>query len=442
MAFTQVGGTAWWDNFGIRGYDSSMRSLKDWLEIAVHDKSLPSDPQALRAHFLEHVYSESRAIFDPLHQRQQAKAEAIRELRNNLPKQLVSKEMAKPRPAHVLIRGDFEKPGEAVQRQVPAIFPSLPEDVPRDRLALARWLMAKDHPLTARVTVNRFWAQLFGRGLVETVGDFGTQGKYPSHPELLDWLAVEFVESGWNVKHIFRLMANSASYRQSSVNDRRYAEVDPYNHLLSRAPRYRISAEEIRDTTLHIAGMLSDKIGGEPVFPFQPKDYYRGKKGGWRWDLSPGEQRYRRGMYTFWRRTTPYPAFMIFDAQDRSECVVARPRTNTPLQALTTLNEPLFVESARVFAQRILSDSPADDAGRAEFAFRLATARVPTPAERAAIVESLPIERAHFTNAADAAKALVASGDYARPDLDPSEHAAWTSIANALLNLDETITRE
>ena len=443
MAFTQVGGTAWWDNFGIRGYESSIRSLKAWLETAANDKSLPTDPKALRDHFLEHVYADSRSIFDPLHQRKQAKVDAIGELRKNLPKQLVSKEMAKPRPAHVLIRGDFQKPGEVVQRNVPEIFPSLPDDVPRDRLALARWLMANDHPLTARVTVNRFWAQLFGRGIVETIGDFGTQGKYPTHPELLDWLAVEFVESGWDVKNLFRLIANSATYRQSSVNDGRYAESDPYNHLLSRAPRYRVSAEEIRDTTLHIAGMLSDKIGGEPVFPFQPRDYYRGKKGGWRWNLSPGDERYRRGMYTFWRRTTPYPAFMIFDAQDRSECVVARPRTNTPLQALTTLNEPLFVESARVFAQRILTDGSDDDAGRAEFAFRLATARVPSAAERSAILESLPLERAHFANSADAAKALIAAGDYQRAEgLDPVEHAAWTAIANALLNLDETITRE
>ena len=235
----------------------------------------------------------------------------------------------------------------------------------------------------------------------------------------------------------------SATYRQSSVNDHRHEDTDPDNALLWRAPRFRMPAEEIRDSSLKIAGMLSSKIGGPPVFPFQPKDYYKGKKGGWAWNLSKAEDRYRRGMYTFWRRTTPYPTFVIFDAPDRSECVVSRARTNTPLQALATMNDPQFVEASRVLAQQVLTSECEEIDDRLTFAFRLATSRKPNDEELVVLRELLDEQTKFYESDSQAAASLVSFGDFQKiKELNTTEHAAWTSVANALLNLDETITRE
>jgi hypothetical protein len=280
---------------------------------------------------------------------------------------------------------------------------------------------------------------VFGRGIVETVGDFGRLGRYPTQPELLDWLAVEFRESGWDTKHIFRLILNSAAYRQSAVNHHKYDEQDPMNNLLSRSPRYRLMAEEIRDSALAASGLLSDKVGGPPVFPFQPADYYAGKQGGWKWDASQGEERYRRGMYTFWRRTTPYPTFVIFDAPDRSECIVERPRTNTPLQALTTMNEPLFVEAARALARNTLAAAGDNDA-KLNMSFRRVTARVPNQRELAVLNKFLQDKLAYYRQHPDKAKSLVGESKDAK--VDPAELAAWINVTNTLLNLDEFIMRE
>ena len=447
-AFTQFDGTVYWDTAGVQGWQRqqrTFRSLNAWAKQAVNDLNVPDDirkaltagiDDRIRAYFIEHVFSDTREKFQSLHERLEDAQTVLKRAQEDLPSQLVSKEMPEPRPAHILIRGNFEKKGEQVQRGVPEIFPPLPAGEPVNRMALAKWLVSGEHPLTARVTVNRLWAQLFGRGIVETEGDFGTQGKYPTHPELLDWLAVEFVESGWDVKALLKQIVVSETYRQSSNHRPAYRELDPGNHMLSRAPRFRVSAEEIRDITLHAAGLLSPKIGGEPVFPFQPRDYYRGKKGGWSWKLSEGEDAYRRGMYTFWRRTTPYPTFMIFDMQDRSDCVVRRPRTNTPLQALTTLNEDLFVEAARALGRRMLQ-SATSDRERAIVGFRLATGRLPGDVERNAVVASIAEEREHFKRHVEDARALSMNAE-----VDPVEHATFTAVANALLNLDETLTRE
>jgi len=489
-AFTQNGGTVYYDTAGMAKThvdNRHLRSLALWEKRAARDRKLSAEihkairvapkkrtaqqTKLIRDYYVEHVWTETRKIFEPLHKQIAAARKKLKQTEEAMPFQLVSVELPKPRPAHLLIRGDFRKKGPQVERAVPDVFPPFPKDKPRNRLGLAHWLTRPDHPLTARVTVNRYWAQLFGRGIVETVGDFGHLGRYPTHPKLLDWLAVEFIESGWDTKHILKQMVMSATYRQSSkASGRRQPAdssnhdvtppgkhrrltprgspanpqlIDPENKLLWRSPRFRLPAEEIRDSALRIAGMLSEKIGGRPVFPYQPADYYKGKKGGWSWNVSTGEDRYRRGMYTFWRRTTPYPTFVIFDAPDRSSCTVSRPRTNTPLQALATMNDPQFVEASRVLGQRILQESPRENDARLTYAFRLATARTPNKTELQVLRETLQEQLAHYRKNPEAAKKLVQAGSYPRPDgLDPVEHAAWTAIANALLNLDETITRE
>jgi Protein of unknown function (DUF1553) len=317
----------------------------------------------------------------------------------------------------------------------------MPDELPRNRLGLAHWLMLENQPLVARVQVNRLWQMLFGEGLVRSMGDFGLQGEFPTHWELLDWLALDYVESGWDTKRALKQMLLSRSYRHSSLDARRFAEVDPQNKYLWRAPRVRLQAEVIRDNALAAAGLLSEKIGGPPVFPHQPSDFYKGKNNGWQWNVSQGEDRYRRGLYTFWRRTTPYPAFVIFDAPDRAECTFERPRTNTPLQALATLNDLQFVDAARALARRLLAEAQGTDA-RITLAYRLCMSREPQAVElnllRTFVSEQLELYRTQ----SDAAKALI------EPDpagtvtgQDVTEYAAWTTTANVLLNLDEVITR-
>ena len=244
------------------------------------------------------------------------------------------------------VRGSFMSPGERVYAATPSFLPPLPENAPTNRLGLALWLASEENPLTARVTVNRYWEQIFGHGIVETSEDFGTQGERPVHPELLDWLATEFMAGGWSLKAIQRLMVTSATYRQSSHVTPELQEHDPYNRLLARGPRFRIEAEMVRDVALSAAGLLSAKMGGPSVFPDQPEGVWANPYSDAKWTTSEGEDRYRRGLYTFIRRTSPYPSLLTFDAPSREFCTVRRVRTNTPLQALTTLNDPVYVEAA------------------------------------------------------------------------------------------------
>lgn len=410
------------------------------------DKSTRSPEQValLKDHFVRHVLATSIAALSAPQKEAAALRERVNALNNeaNHPLQMVSLEMAEPRPAFVLLRGDFQTPGDRVERDVPSFLPAFPADQPRNRLGLARWLMQKDQPLVARVQVNRFWQMLFGDGLVRSLGDFGAQGSYPTHPELLDWLSREFVASQWNVKYMLRLILLSRTYRQDSSDTRRFAEQDPQNKLLWRAPRVRLQAEMVRDNALSAAGLLALKLGGPPVFPYQPADFYKGKNNGWPWNVSVGDDLYRRGLYTFWRRTTPYPSFVIFDAPDRAECTFERPRTNTPLQALVTLNDPQFVEAARVLAQRLLGESGTDTDARIALAFRLVLARPPVPREQQVMRNFIDEQRNHYKAHADAAQELSSAGRAPRPEgLDVTELAAWTAFANVLLNLDETITR-
>lgn len=370
------------------------------------------------------------------------------EVERAVPRLRVMADLPQRRPTHLLVRGDFRTPGELVEPGVPAVLGALPRDVPANRLALARWLVRPEHPLTARVTVNRLWQLLFGQGLVRTSEDFGVRGEPPSHPELLDWLAVEFVESGWDVKHLLRLIVQSATYRQSSRQTPELRERDPENRLLARGPRFRLGAELIRDNYLAISGLLDrDRpIGGPSVKPYQPADLWRemayGDSPDKAYRQDHGAALYRRGLYTFWKRSVHYPAFALFDAPNREVCVARRAVTNTPLQAFVLLNDVAAVEAARVFAERILRGGGLTLTSRLDYAFLCALARPPSDRERTVLTSLLERFRVKYAQQESAAAALVRAGEYRPADLPLVEHAAWTAVAQMILNLDETLTRE
>ena len=398
--------------------------------------------QQLHDYFVQYAYAPTKDSFEPLNKRQTELTQEKEKLDKAIPTTMVMVEMDERRPAFVLVRGDFQTKADEVTPNVPAIFPPLPPDKPRTRLGLAYWLTDADNPLVARVAVNRLWGQFFGAGLVRTMEDFGVRGEFPSHPELLNWLATEFVRTGWNVKGLQKKIVMSATYRQSSRWRTDAAAVDPYNALLPRQSRFRLSAEGIRDVALTVSGLLNDEIGGPSVYPYQPEGYYS-DKGRWKWPQSKGDDLHRRGLYTFWRRTTTYPTFRIFDAPSREVCTVSRPRTNTPLQALVTLNDPTFVESARVFAERILRNDGLSLEDRLTFAFRSTLSRLPNTDELQMLHKIHDEQLTRFQADNAAATALTKRGD--EPVVNDSgvaTLAAWTTIANVLLNLDETLTRE
>jgi mono/diheme cytochrome c family protein len=357
-------------------------------------------------------------------------------LKRQIPTALVMEEASIDKPLTALVRprGEFTRQGDTVETGVPAVLHPFPKDAPRNRLGLALWLVSRENPLTARVQVNRMWATIFGRGIVETVENFGTQGAYPTHPELLDWLAVEFMERGWSMKHIYRLIVTSSTYRQSSRVTPELLERDPKNELYARAPRYRLPAELVRDNALTISGLLSRKIGGPSVFPPQPEGVWDIPYNADRWTTDTGENRYRRGLYTFWRRTAPYPSMVAFDSHSREVCVAMRPRTNTPLQSLVLLNDPAYMEAAVALAQRMAQRGKGNLQASLRYGFRCCTAREPTPAELQRLQQLYQQMRERYARQPDAAKKLVGEPD--------AHRAALTLVANALLNLDETITRE
>jgi hypothetical protein len=332
-----------------------------------------------------------------------------------------------------------------VTPSVPAFLPSLDAKGKRaTRLDLANWLVARDNPLVARVFVNRLWKLMFGQGLVKSLDDFGTQGALPSHPELLDWLAMEFADSGWDVKHLVKLMAMSNTYRQSSVATKEQRERDPHNVWLARQNRFRLDAEMVHDNALAVSGLLSSKIGGPSVKPYQPAGYWSYLNFPKReWVNDKGDGLYRRGLYTYWCRTFLHPSFAAFDAPTREECTVERPRSSTPLQALDLLNDPIYVEAARVFAQRVLKEGGNTTADRIDWAYRRALSRDPKPAERTLLATLYEKHLAEYSKDKDAAQKLVGTGEYPVPkDADVAELAAWTSVARVLLNLHETVTRQ
>jgi hypothetical protein len=331
---------------------------------------------------------------------------------------------------------------------VPAVLSPLPEGASPNRLSLAKWLVAPTHPLTARVAVNRYWQMYFGLGIVKTSENFGVQGEPPVHPELLDWLATEFIRTGWDVKAMQRLIVTSATYRQSSRVTPVLLEKDPENRLLARGPRMRMPAEMVRDNALAVSGLLSGDIGGPSVFPYQPKglwDELAFGDGFSAQSFTPGSGKdlYRRSMYTFWKRTVPPPQLTTFDAPDREKCTARRALTNTPLQALVLMNDPTYIEAARWLAQRVMAEGGREAGSRIAFVFRSATARIPSTEEARVLRNLFQQQLAHYRADKKAAIELLGVGE-SKWDvkLDPSELAAWTMVASAILNLDETITRE
>jgi mono/diheme cytochrome c family protein len=361
-----------------------------------------------------------------------------------IPTTMIAKEVAKPRETFMLARGEYDKKGDKVSAGVPSILPPFPANEPTNRLGLAKWLLDPSHPLTARVNVNRFWQQYFGIGLVKTTEDFGVQGENPSHPELFDWLATEFVRTGWDVKNFQKLIVTSATYRQSSKASPQLRARDPENRLLAHGPRLRLDAEQIRDTALAIGGLLVEKSGGRSVKPYQPPGLWEAVSfnNSQKYVPDKGTAEYRRSMYIYWKRQSPPPNMLLFDAPTRETCTVRRLRTNTPLQALNLMNDPQFVEASRALAQRMVLEGGKEAKSRIAYGFKLATARKPASDEVKVFMDVLTQELDTFGKDKEAAEKLLSVGDWkARSDLDKAELAAWTTIASMILNLDETITK-
>jgi hypothetical protein len=468
-AFTQYGGTVYWDKAGIvtrtpQG-DPSYTSLTAWVQAqrAVNGAGLPpalqqivklprgkrNDQQKkqLREYFLENAHAKTKGLLAPLRKQIADLDKQRAQIEKEIPTTLIFKERAAPKPAYILKRGEYDQRGEKVVRETPKFLPPLPENAPRDRLGLARWLLATDHPLTARVEVNRLWQQCFGVGLVKTTEDFGTQGESPSHPQLLDWLAVQFREDGWDIKKTMKRLVMSATYRQSSRLTKDRLIKDPDNRLLSRGPRFRLDAEMLRDQALFVSGLLVEKLGGPSVKPPQPDGLWEavGYTGSNTRKFTPDrghDKIHRRSLYTFWKRTAPPPEMNTFDAPSREACTVRRERTNTPLQALLLLNDPQFVEAARTLAERTLAEGGTTPEARLTFLFRRTMARKPDARELTELLAAYRDHLALYTRDAAKAKQLVSVGER-KPDekLNASELAAWTMIANLVLNLDEVLNK-
>ncbi len=413
---------------------------KNLQDIVVLDPAKRNDQQkqAIAAHYRT-LAPELKADRDTLADLQKKKADFDKQVLSTL-----ISVSGPPKAMRVLPRGNWlDDSGEVVEPGTPAALPPLGvKDRRATRLDLARWLTHRDNPMVARVFVNRLWKLMFGQGLVKSLEDFGMQGAWPSHPALLDWLAVEFIDSGWDVKHLIKLMAMSSTYRQTSVANEAHRQRDPYNIWLARQNRFRIDAEMVRDNALAISGLLSKKIGGASVKPYQPDGYWSFLNFPTRtYQADKGEDQYRRGLYTYWQRTFLHPSLLAFDAPSREECTVERPRSNTPLQALVLLNDPTYVESARVFAERIVRAAP-DPEGRLHFAFRQALGRQANAEELKLLTDLVADHLKDYQADPKAAEALLKVGDRpAAKDLAAPELAAWTSAARVILNLHETITR-
>jgi hypothetical protein len=423
----------------------AMLACADWLEkIADIPAARRTRAQSLKIHraFL------SQAATDELQRAHRRLLELRQEKQNfedELPTLMVMDEMPTARPAFVLKRGAYDAPGEKVERGVPIALPPMPAGFPNNRLGFARWLVSAEHPLTSRVAVNRFWQMLFGSGLVRTTEDFGIQGELPSHPELLDWLAARFRQSGWNVKALLKTIVMSATYRQSSKSTPQLLQRDPDNRLLARAPRFRLSAEMIRDQALLVSGLLVEKFGGPSVKPYQPDGLYRdmafaGLTG---YEQDKGEGLWRRSLYTFWKRTVLAPTMQVFDASAREFCTVRDTRTNTPLQALNLMNDVTYLEAARMFAERMLLEGGGTPRERINWAFRAATSRTPSERELQVLLRNLKSQTDYYSGRPLEAKQLLSVGEKRNDgELDAAELAAYASTASLILNLDEVITRQ
>ncbi len=385
---------------------------------------------------------------DPEYAEAKAAAEAIKQQKTaldvNIPTSMVMKELEKPRDAFLLKRGQYDAPGDKVERKLPEFLPGLPPGAPNNRLGLAQWLVSPNHPLTARVWVNRAWEKFFGLGLCKTSENFGSQSEWPSHPELLDWLATEFIRVGWDMKALQKTIVTSATYRQSTKVTPQLLELDPENRLLARGPRLRLSGEVLRDQALAVSGLLADKIGGPSVRPYMPDGVWdeTSRYGDLRnYKADKGEGLYRRTLYTIWKRSAGPPTLQLFDAPTRDICTLKRSRTNTPLQALALLNEVTFVEAARVLAEQMIAAGGSSVEARLTWAYQRLLARKPRADELQVLTTSLASRIAHFEKNPEEAAKLISFGER-KPAVVTAELAAYTLAANVLLNLDELVTRE
>ncbi|MGI9244310.1 MAG: PSD1 and planctomycete cytochrome C domain-containing protein [Verrucomicrobiales bacterium] len=469
IAFTVHGGTAYFDKMGVSGKidpaaDPSQsftawraaqkgkdtagapKDLQRWLKDGPDKERKPEEIDRLRRYYVQNVCTTTREPFAPL----LADLAAVRKERGDydagVPSTFVFRDLAKPRKSFVMTRGQYDTPGEEVSPATPAVLPPMKQAGERaNRLDLARWIVAPENPLTARVAVNRFWQQLFGIGLVKSSHDFGTQGSFPTHPELLDWLAVTFLEDGWDVKSLMRRLLTSRTFRQQSGAPADAWKGDPENQMLARGPRFRLDAEQIRDQTLFVSGLMKPQIGGKGVNPYQPPNIWEpvafGGSNTRFYKQGTGDDLYRRTLYTFVKRTAPHPMLVNFDAPAREQSCILRDRTNTPLQALQLMNDVQHFEAARGFAARIMA-AAASPEERIDFAIRSVLARPAEPAEIAVILEFFNRQLAKYQAAPAEAKAAISFGEsQPPPGFAEVDLAAWTLVANLILNMDEAIVR-
>jgi hypothetical protein len=467
-AFTQFNGTVYWDHLAMT---SRVEPAKDpqwswqvWVKgnQGKRVEGLPNDLQTLvrgkkpeewpekdvarlKDWWFENQYQGARELIDGPGAAKLALEGEKKALEDAIPATFIMADLPQPRESFIMDRGLYDQPTEKVERGTPAIFPSLPVKENATRLDLAKWLVSPENPLTARVAVNRLWQQFFGAGLVKTANDFGSQGTPPTHPELLDWLAVSFREAGWDMKQFVKLIVTSHSYRQSAQFSEAGLQADPDNQLLARGPRFRLDAEVVRDQALFVAGLLSPKIGGKGVRPYQPENIWEpvafGGSNTKNYIQDHGESLYRRSLYTFWKRTAPPPNMTSFDAPNRESYCLQRERSNTPLQALTLMNDVQFFEASRAFAQRVLTAQAAPEK-RLTTLFRTATGRLPEAQEIAILQQALTKHLASFRAQPEEALKAIRYGE-SKPDetIDAAELAAWTMVANLVLNLDEMVTK-
>lgn len=433
------------------GIDSMPGPVRAILSIAADSRNAAQRDE-LKQYFRKNVCTAFKKVNEEL----ASLSEENNKIVQREPTTMVMAELPKPRDTFILVRGQYDKPGERVTANTPAALPPQAPDSPANRLGLARWIVSPQQPLTSRVIVNRFWQSFFGTGIVKTVEDFGSQGEEPSHPELLDWLAVEFANPSdaktprWDVKALIKQIVMSATYRQSSVATPQLLARDPESRLLARQSRIRLSAEAIRDQALAVSGLLNDQIGGRSVSPYQPSGLWSelmSRSDGANWTAQVyvqdhGKDLYRRSMYTFWKRTSPPPSLSAFDAPDRETCTVRRSRTNTPLQALVLENDPTYVEASRKLAERIMKQGGGETDERIAYGFELTTARLPTVAESRVLHQIFDAQLAVYQHDSEGARKLLSVGESPRDSrLDTAQLAAWTTVASVILNLDETITK-
>lgn len=469
FAFTVHGGTAFFDAMGVigrsdpatdplqsftawraaqKGKDTAgaPADVNGWLKEGPETPRSPEELEKLRRYYIQFVCSTMRPHFAELSDRLATVEKERAAYDAAVPSTFVFHDLPQPRESFVMIRGQYDKPGEKVEPNTPAILPALKKTGPRaNRLDLAHWLVARENPLTARVTVNRFWQQVYGTGLVKSSHDFGTQGELPSHPELLDWLAGWFQDNGWDVKKLMRLMLTSATFRQQSIAAPAAWQADPANRQLARGPRIRLEAEQLRDQALFVSGLIKLQMGGRGVNPYQPPNIWEpvgfGGSNTRFYPQGKGDDLYRRSLYTFFKRTAPHPMMSNFDAPSREQSCIARERSNTPLQALQLMNDVQHFEAARAFAERIMksANTPTD---RIVFAYRSVLSRPPSPEESALVNEFFQRQLAKYQAAPEEAKKAIHFGESVpSAELPETELAAWALVANLILNLDEAIVR-